>query len=320
MKFEFIYTHGPHKGTIEICENLGDFNKQHVNFKHFYMPTSVEKSEVYFLEGVVPLFKGKGYPKNSEIVIKGNCHFAYHTSTKPIRKVLFQMVKAFKPEPHILAVSDMSAKHYVNLGFKNVQTCEGFMFRDYDSLSSLKPQEENFLFIGQNGYLKGLDRSVDLFLMLKNENIISSNQKFFIVGKNKDYLESCGYDLNVLENKGVVLLGQMADINPILSISRFQLHLARYEPNAVSIMEGMAAGLIPILSDFTGNLNHIKETGFDPLVGQTKGKMFNVNLEKVVKILETPKSIDLKDFAERYSKTKGVTRWKNAIDQLLQSS
>lgn len=315
MTGKIVYTHGPHKGSLQICEELSIKASQHVKFDYKFIPRRVGWADHYFLEGVVPLVKGVGYAKNAPIIIKGNCHYAYYAKKSAARKLILKSKLGKQSNMLVLAVSAMSRRDYLELGFKNVIVCEGFMYRNYDSLVKIKPADDNFCFIGQNGYLKGLDRSIACFIELKKQGIIAQKTEFLVAGDHTNFVKQLHWsDIDYIRHK-VRFIGPIDDLSNLFGRCRFQLHLARYEPNAVSIMEGMAAGLLPILSDNTGNVDHIKESGFDPCVYSYNFQ--KTDYERIAEIVSAPDTLNLKEFAARYSCPAGRLRWRENYEAFL---
>lgn len=312
---KLVYTHGPHRGTLAICDAVGIKDKAQAKLTASIIPRYVGKADHYLTEGIVPLIKGYGFASNAPIIVKGNCHYAFYARSSAIRKIALRLKVGDLSDVNILAVSDMNCRDYLGLGFEKVKTCEGFMYRNIEELLRIKSNKEHFIFIGENGYLKGLDRSINTFIKLKEQKVIDKHIKFYIVGNHTEYRKSLVFQESDYDLYNIEFTGSVVNIAELLSQCRYQLHLARYEPNAVAIMEGMAAGLTPLVSDETGNASHIIESGFDPVVFSSADN--EVNMDAIVNILSSNAVDTLKTFSLRYSLENGKKRWKDTYEALI---
>jgi hypothetical protein len=312
VKKILIYTHGPHKGTLEIAREIGITEYHKVDFKWGILPKRVPKADLYFLEGLVPLIKGYGYPRSSRIVIKGNCHYPYYSRNSFLKRFIAKVYSILYRNVEIIAVSDMNQYGYKELGFKRVIVCEGFMYRNLGDPASIAHGQQNFIFIGQNGFLKGVEKSIELFLEIKKRNLVPMNSNFFLVGDLEQYILGLGYELSDLSNAGVRLIGPTNDIQQYINRSKFQIHLARYEPNAVSIMEGATQGLIPMMSSDTGNGKHLQDVFGDNIIYDWSVDEFK--WKRIEEILRG--ECRTKNFSSlsRYTNELGVKRWAKAIN------
>lgn len=306
--------HGPHKGTVAIAKGLKIYETHRVNLKFRCIPSKVPKADLYFLEGLIPLIKGFGYSRKSRIIVKGNCQYSFYAQSSKVRKIIAKLYSIIYPQVEIIAVSDLSAAGYRNLGFRNVRVCEGFMYRDARKLQNSDNTGSNFIFIGQNGYLKGVEKSIQLFFLLKSRRLIDELSLFYLIGDLKDYLTENGYGAEQLKKLGVRLIGPTDDILPYVTNCKYQIHLARHEPNAVSIMEGATAGLIPLMSTGTGNVAHMIDIFGNNAVYDWDSDKFD--WKRIEEILSTADCRLPPRNLEKYTLENGVRRWSRSVGKL----
>jgi len=97
-------------------------------------------------------------------------------------------------------------------------------------------------YIGALDERKGVDLSIDAF---KKARKAVPDAKFRLIGKGPMREKYEG-------EKGVEFLGYVKDPAEHLAKSALFLHMSRFDPYPVSVLEGMAAGLVPVVSEMTG--------------------------------------------------------------------
>jgi glycosyltransferase involved in cell wall biosynthesis len=97
-------------------------------------------------------------------------------------------------------------------------------------------------YIGALDERKGVDLSMEAF---KKARKAVPDARFHLIGKGpmRDIYEG---------EKGVEFLGFVKDPAEHLAKCALFLHLSRFDPYPVSVLEGMAAGLVPVVSEMTG--------------------------------------------------------------------
>lgn len=280
-------------------------------------------SDIYFFEGFSPaLFSFVIKRKNNKLIVKANDQLPYHFLNNKIFKYLFKMSGMERNIDGVLAVSDMVKDDYQKLfNLKKIVVCEGFIYRDSQELTGeADNNNKDFIFIGEDGYIKGLEFAVDAFLYLKKNIERYSDSSFYIIGGVKDYIVDKKMDLKSLEANDIVFIDYTVDVFPYIRKARYQLHFARYEPNAVSIMECMSLGVIPLISDTTGNKTFIADICND-LILDPIAESFHEDLIQAISKVEENYAEIKRNFViqakERYSKEAGVERWTRGYKELL---
>jgi glycosyltransferase involved in cell wall biosynthesis len=116
------------------------------------------------------------------------------------------------------------------------------------------PDNRNILFIGHissnfRAWYKGIDLMVNAFsLALKKLNGLN----FTIVGSwDKNAIAPLLQKAGISENN-IHFTGETTDLHPLLKNASLYLHCARGEAFGLTILIAMSAGVVPIVSDWTG--------------------------------------------------------------------
>jgi glycosyltransferase involved in cell wall biosynthesis len=110
---------------------------------------------------------------------------------------------------------------------------------------------KDLVFVGQLSQYKGIDLLVDFFIDLKSSIY---NPKLYIAGN--------GLLNNLVKNRtneGILWLGQTKNALFMHKIASFCVSRARFEPSGVAILEGMAQGLVPIVSEGVGYRDIVRQ-------------------------------------------------------------
>jgi glycosyltransferase involved in cell wall biosynthesis len=289
-----------------------------------FLAKNVEGYDIYLLEGLTPapLLPFIKNQKNQVVVI-GNSHELFFIERNWMRRVFFTgLVNLNKYVDHMIAVSKMIKEDFEKYFKFDIKVAELFMHRDYRKLSKLPVNLErrNFIFIGVNPFLKGVDIMVDAFLRLKKKGIIKADTKFYLIGGHENYLERKGYKKEILQRYKIVTLPATPNLEEYLKDSLFQFHLARYEPNAVAIMEGMASGHIPIVSYKTGNKDFIAQINSDLVIDSFDMEEIEKHVKKIVGLSEEELrnlSLRFRRMSAFYSTEVGLKRWKKTWHEIV---
>jgi len=335
-KSVFVYNHGPHKSSLLLAEKFGIGVKYYLSSPSFGRPYStviwgilfhlrkLRSYDLFFLEGFQLVFLSPFLKKKSRIIIKGNDQVFFHIETKKSWKVfmtVFMRNIIPKSRVFVIAVSDKMALLYRKHFKLKVRVADGFLVREYEKLRVISPgySSKNFIFIGKNSYFKGVDISVKVFEKLKRSGAVSPECRFFLIGGHREFLRKRGMKPAELEkNVGIVFVDETDNIEKYLEKSLFQLHLARFEPNAVALMEGMSAGLIPFVSESTGNSGFIENID-SRLVFAMSGHSEDNIASRMGTVLKAMSKEDINNLSQKikekavhYSRENGLKRWGKA--------
>ncbi len=329
----FVYLNGPHDSYKILCEifDIGKIKKLNkINFLgpigkltgFFAQGFFFKGFEEYFFEGsaaaaIAPLVK----TKNNKLIIKGNDNVPYWMESSKLWEFCFKkIINLNRYTDGLIAVSKMVQEDYLKF-FKgmDIQLSEGFMLRNAKALFNLKRKpNDNFITISSNSFLKGLDHNLSFFLELKKQKMIPKESEYFIIGVKKYLFKNMKINEKEAYDNGIRFIAFTRKIEDYIENACFQLHLARYEPNAVSIMEGMSAGLIPIVSHKTGNKNFIKKIEPRLVINISKPDFTQSKINQISFLFEKKETKKLSQSfrsAEAFYNSKvGIIRWKKAYE------
>lgn len=104
------------------------------------------------------------------------------------------------------------------------------------------PDSQSIAYIGALDERKGVDLSIEAFKLVRRA---VPQARFLLIGKGP--LRDRYRDV-----EGAEFLGFVEDPGVHLQKCALFLHLPRFEPYGVNVLEGMAAGLVPVVSEMTG--------------------------------------------------------------------
>ena len=104
--------------------------------------------------------------------------------------------------------------------------------------------------VGFRKYYKGLDLMIKAFNRVAKSN---NSLKFFIIGDwDKEVVEECTKLMDDDNKERLIFTGRVNDIEKYIESSSLYLHCSRGDAFPTSSIEAMTAGLVPIVSEWTG--------------------------------------------------------------------
>ncbi len=131
-------------------------------------------------------------------------------------------------------------------------------------------------YLGALDERKGVDLSIEAFRKVRRS---VPDARFILVGKGPLGKRYAGVD-------GAEFPGFVKDPREHLRSCSLFLHLARFDPYPVSVLEGMAAGLVPVVSEMTGTRELLEDIDRE-LVAPDPGSA----ALKLVALMEDPASV-----------------------------
>lgn len=196
----------------------------------------------------------------------------------------------------------------------------------YPKLKAIRPAiGSNKILLIANGptefrkFYKGLDimlRAFDLSFQ-KNNNLI-----FYIVGDwtDRQVINSVLRNLSEESRKSIHFLGKIDEIEMILSKVELYLHCSRGDAFPTSTLEAMAAGVVPIVSNWTGTKEVVEVVDKRLIVNLDVTEISN----KIMWFIDLPqpKKIDLshrcRAVVDNYTEEKAIFRYKEIFMQIQQ--
>jgi glycosyltransferase involved in cell wall biosynthesis len=115
-----------------------------------------------------------------------------------------------------------------------------------------EPGSQGIAYIGALDERKGVDLSIEAFVKARKS---VPDARLVLIGKGPMAEKYAG-------TEGVEFPGFVPDPGEWLRRCSLFIHMSRFDPYPVSVLEGMAAGLVPVVSDMTGTKELLE--GIDP--------------------------------------------------------
>tara|TARA_R110002049_G_scaffold294250_3_gene480787 strand:- start:956 stop:2038 length:1083 start_codon:yes stop_codon:yes gene_type:complete len=191
-------------------------------------------------------------------------------------------------------------------------------------LLNLKPELEANTFItiasgpsGWRTYYKGLDLMINAFgiAFQKNPTI-----KFTIAGDwDKDLQIKLTKNLSKECTQAITFIGHTSEIDKHLSKASFYFHTARGDAFPTVVLEAMAAGLIPVVSEWTGSKEVVKIIDESLIVkldiNDISKKLIELSEKKIdEKMLLSQKA---KEISKKYTEEFALKHYQNTFDQII---
>jgi len=310
MKVIYLHgRHGPHIMHGRLAKSLdADFQK----IDHYKIWNEANRSRLQvFYAWIYNAFAFKN-PKQYDLFLISGPHFS------PIIMKFFRLNKKQKVVAHLgdETMYFLYINYYGKLMQKlliwllnqyDALMCEGQMAADLAKLNGInkpklfttylgvpkerelklvkinrKAHNNNFAIIasgpkGWRTFYKGLDLMIDAF---SEAYLINPTITYTIIGKwDAELQESLLQDCTAECRKSIRFLGHVEDIESELSKANFYLHTSRGDAFPTVVLEAMMAGLIPIVSEWTGSKEVVGKVDTNCIVKLDKGEI-------VAKILE----------------------------------
>lgn len=191
------------------------------------------------------------------------------------------------------------------------------------TLSELTPnlQSNNILLIsngpvGFRKHYKGLDLMVKAFGIAAAEN---EELKFFIIGDwENSIISECKQLLPLEIQDRLIFTGRVNNIEDYIKDSSLYLHCSRGDAFPTSSIEAMTAGLVPIVSTWTGTKQLVKDIDED-LITQLDEEEIS---QKILKYFDLPLgqkkilSDRAKSIAMQYTEESSIAHYQKVFEQI----
>jgi len=165
-------------------------------------------------------------------------------------------------------------------------------------------------YIGALDERKGVDLAIEAFKRVRRA---VPEARFLLIGKGPLREKYFGVE-------GVEFLGFVKDPAETLRRCSLFLHLSRFDPYPVSVLEGMAAGLVPVVSEMTGTRELLE--GIDPgLVAKDPAQAAT----KLVSLLRDPAgtqalSAKCRQAVRGWDKERSIRDFKAAFGRMMEDA
>ena len=187
-----------------------------------------------------------------------------------------------------------------------------YPFVDVKNLLNIKPNFDNQNICNISGmrYTKGTDILIETFEKFRE---ISPQAKLFALGEEGETINW----IDKINAVGGIAPGRIPIIN-YLKQSSIYLNPARYEPFGVNILEAMAAGIPPLVSEYCGSAEIVKKVdqrlviSLNPMEIVKKIIWLKSNRKKYYEL-----SKKCKDETKKYTKEKSICKFKEKFTRLV---
>ncbi|MFH8119688.1 MAG: glycosyltransferase family 4 protein [Candidatus Aenigmatarchaeota archaeon] len=193
--------------------------------------------------------------------------------------------------------------------FKNKEIV--YPFADTERFSKIKVNinSKNIIYIGAMNKQKGVDRIVEIFPKVQKK---IPEVKLFLVGEGplKERIKAIG-------NKAIVLTGFIKNPEKYMSKCAIYISLSSFDSFGVGVIEAMAAGLVPIISENVGAKDIVEKVDKSLIVKDEEEA-----IKKIVKLFRNKKklkalSIKVKKIGIKQNKKNSIKAFKKAFLTLL---
>lgn len=194
-------------------------------------------------------------------------------------------------------------------------------------LIDLQPSLDSNTFItissgpdGWRTHYKGLDLMISAFgeAFEKNNSI-----QFVVVGEWTENLQKeLTKDLSKNCKAAINFVGHTKEIDKFLSTACFYFHTSRGDAFPTVVLEGMAAGLIPLISEWTGSREVVAQLDENLIIPIDQKIISEKLLELAEMPLEKRKNISLKskEISKNYTEEFALEHYQNTMNQFIKDS
>jgi len=269
IRIAFISSGNPHPTSMESAKSInadvyridkkqGDSIIKSL-FQSIKLGFQIRKRYDYFLVestlSIIPILIRKClFFNRCKIVHRANAG-EYNSIIKKEGRLLERIcvVYLLNKTDYVIAISKL-IKQQVERVFPGKQISISETFVCDNKYFDIKPdlKSNNFIFVGnyfENNDHKGIEDLIKKFNRLYDNQII--NSKLYILGRDTEKLS------HLVKHPNKIIIKGYDDPQKYFNKCTFYIHNAKFEAGGAIVLEAMAAGLIPIVSVGTGNLDFL---------------------------------------------------------------
>ena len=210
---------------------------------------------------------------------------------------------------------------------KTYTTYLGVPNERHSVLLKLNPQLTKNTFItiasgpsGWRTYYKGIDLMITSY-----SNAFKSNHKmeYIIVGEWDLKLQiELTSKLSIECKNSIHFVGQTKEIDKYLSEATFYFHTARGDAFPTVVLEAMAAGLIPLVSEWTGSKEVVVKLNKDLIVSLDENQISEklINLSKMPIEQRKELSFEAKEISKNFTEDFALQHYQDTFNQIIKDS
>ncbi len=268
---------------------------------------TLPKADVYLMESpmmITAVYLRSLFSKRKIIAINSDPFLWILPKYNPIIRKPFEFL--IKRINGYLSTSEMMDSFAAKTGKKHVIS-DLFINQDYLNIN-VNLSSKNACFIGPHlNTNKGVDILVDVFSELPEQE----KRNLYLIGNTTPEVEKR------IKNKNIHVTGRVSDPGEYLKRCGLYFNLARFEPAGINILEAMAVGIPPIVSNMCGFSSILKKVSPRLVVSLNKKEII-----KTVNWLENSgqkKNLGrkAKEIAKRFTKQNSISDFKKKFNLLL---
>jgi len=215
-------------------------------FAFFKIPKDADALFVEEGLGIFPAYLFLKLRKNKKGVVLLSGQLPYYLNDKnsgifyKFRKPIWKIINSFDG----IIVKSPITYDLVHVEDKKKKIVYSHM--DNNKLFKIKKHQDNIISIGKVEYRKGNDLMLNVFKEIKKD---FPNTRYYLLGKGE--LPE--------EVEGVKKVGYTKEIEKYLEKSSIMLHLSRADAFPLAVLEAMASGVVPIISEKVGTKEILKK-------------------------------------------------------------
>lgn len=352
-KFKIAYLHGrlgPHimhgrlaksvKAEFQKIDhykvwNDGEYNRLYIIYAWIYNALKFEspsKYHIYLVSGphfspiLMKMFRLK---KTQKVIVHLGDETMYFLYDKWYGKVMQKLlVFLLNRYDALLCEGQMAADLAVINGIKKPKiytTYLGVPKERHAQLMKLDPKMKANTFItiasgpsGWRTYYKGLDLMIESFGMAFHKE---AKMKFIIVGEwDKELQDTLTQNLSEECKAAIDFVGHTKAIDQYLSEATFYYHTSRGDAFPTVVLEGMATGLIPLVSEWTGSKEVVAQLD-ESLVVPIDKTLISKKLNELSILPEAQRkewSLKAKAISNNYTEEIALKHYQKTFDKIIQ--
>jgi glycosyltransferase involved in cell wall biosynthesis len=212
----------------------------------------------------------------------------------------------------VIAVSDYVAGFYRGVMSRPVKVAYPYADIGHFDGHYADLRSKNIVFLGKMMPYKGVDILLDAFRMIREK---SPESRLYLMGHFKDGA------LKLPDIEGLTVAGKVDDPLEYFSKACIYMHPAREEAFGISIIEACAAGLLPIVSAYTGAAEIIRPICPELVVASLDPADY---CERALAVMEwgleekERVSSKLRDAARGFGKEERIRAFRDTFDELIE--
>jgi glycosyltransferase involved in cell wall biosynthesis len=271
-------------------------------FAYFKIPKDTDAIFVEEGLGILPAYLFLKLRKNKKgvVLLSGPLPYYLNDPSSGIfykfRKSIWKVINRFEG----VIVKSPITYDLINVPDENKKIVYSYV--DNEKLFKIKSHKNNLISLGKIAEIKGINKMLNVFKEVRKE---FPKTKYYVLGKGE--LPE--------KPKGLEKVGYTKEIEKYFEKSSIMLHLSRADAFPLAVLEAMAAGVVPIVSDKVGTKDIIKKIDSSLIVDVEDEKQAE---EKIKELLRNKRKLNrlskrCREEASKLTKEKQIKKFQKAF-------